>query len=136
MPKAKQPLNGKQELFIRMSAQGCSRKEILKAVFDLDLDSSPFNEIHAADCKMTRWRSLPEFESIWKDEVRKILYGCTSDAIQVIKGQIKNKDLPWLQNKAANDLLAYGKSQIYGDEEKAVTVKIEGMPELGIPGEE
>ena len=45
------------------------------------------------------------------------------------------KDQPWLQNKAANDLLNYGKNQIYGDEEKAINVRIEGMPDIGSPEE-
>ena len=132
MPKAKQPLTADQERFIRMSAQGCGRQEILKAIFGLDIGTSPENEIHNADNKMSRWRKLPEFESIWKDEVRQILYGCTAEAVQVIKGQLRS-DQGWLQNKAANDLLNYGKSQIYGDEEKTVHVQIDGMPDIGSP---
>ena len=75
MPKTRQPLTADQERFIRMSAQGKSRTEILKAIFNLDIESSPDNEIHNADNKMSRWRKLPEFESIWKDEVKQILYG-------------------------------------------------------------
>lgn len=132
MPKNRQPLTGQQEKFIRLSAQGKNREEILKAVFDIDIATTPDNVIHNADCKMSRWRKLPEFESIWKDEVKNILYGCTAEAIQVIKGQLR-EDIPWLKNKAANDLLNYGKQQIYGDEERAVHVKIEGMPEIGSP---
>lgn len=132
MPKAKQPLNADQERFIRMSAQGKSRAEILKAIFNLDIGSSPENEIHNADNKMSRWRKLPEFESIWKDEVKQILYGCTAEAVQVIKGQLRS-DQGWLQNKAANDLLNYGKGQIYGDEERTVHVQIEGLPDIGSP---
>lgn len=135
MPKDKQPLTGQQEKFIRMSAQGCSRPEILKAVFDLDVSTATESEIHSADCKMSRWRKLPDFESTWKDEVRQILYGCTAEAVQVIKSQLRS-DQGWLQNKAANDLLNYGKTQIYGDEEKAVHVKIEGLPDLGSPDQE
>jgi hypothetical protein len=135
MPKNKQPMNAQQEKFIRMSAQGCSRPEILKAVFDLDIATSPENEIHNADCKMTRWRKLPEFESTWKDEVRQILYGCTAEAVQVIKSQLRS-DQGWLQNKAANDLLNYGKTQIYGDEERTVHVQIDGAPDLGAPDQD
>lgn len=134
MPKNRQPLTGPQEMFIRMSAQGKTRPEILKAVFDLDIETADDRTINNADAKMSRWRKLPEFESIWKDEVKNILYGCTAEAIQVIKGQLR-EDIPWLKNKAANDLLNYGKQQIYGDEEKAVHVKIEGMPEIGSPEE-
>ena len=136
MPKHRQPLTGQQELFIRLSAQGKNRPEILKAVFNVDIETAPENTIHALDQKMTRWRKLPEFESIWKDEVKNILYGCTSEAVQVIKGQLKQKDQPWLQNKAANDLLNYGKSQIYGDEERTVHVQIAGMPDIGSPDDD
>lgn len=119
------------ELFIRLSAQGRSRPEILKRVFDIDVEADP-KAAAAADSKMARWRKRPEFDTIWKDEVKNILYGCTAEAIQVIKGQLRD-DIPWLKNKAANDLLNYGKQQIYGDEERAVHVKIEGMPEIGSP---
>lgn len=135
MPKNKQPLTAKQELFIRMSAQGKSRAEILKAVYDIDIETADYRTINNADAQMCRWRKLPEFESVWKDEVKSILYGCTAEAVQVIKGQLRG-DIPWLQNKAANDLLNYGKSQIYGDEERTVHVQIEGMPDIGSPEDE
>ena len=133
MPKARQPLNAQQELFIRMTARAESRRDILQQVFGLDIDTAPANEIHNADCKMSRWRSLPEFEGIWKDEVRKVLYACSAEAIQVIKSQLRDNDVPWLRNKAANDLLNYGKGQIYGDEERTVHVQIEGLPDIGSP---
>ena len=132
MPKGKQPMTSDQELFTRMSAQGCSRADILRKVFGLDLETSPENVIHNADCKMSNWRKHPDFETVWKDEVRSILYGCTSEAIQTIRKQMREKD-DWLQNKAANDLLNYGKAQIYGDEEKTVHVQIDGMPDIGSP---
>jgi len=135
MPKAKQPLTSDQERFVRMSAQGCSRAEILKAVFGLDPETAPDNELHNADNKMSRWRKHPDFEAVWKDEVRSILYGCTSEAIQTIRRQMREKD-DWLQNKAANDLLNYGKAQIYGDEERTVHVQIEGLPDIGSPEDE
>ena len=135
MPKAKQPLTADQERFIRMSAQGKSRTEILKAVFNLDIATAPENEIHNADNKMSRWRKLPEFEPIWKEEVKQILYGCTAEAVQVIKGQLRS-DQGWLQNKAANDLLNYGKGQIYGDEERTVHVQIDGLPDIGTPDDD
>ena len=135
MSKNRQPLTAQQEKFIRLSAQGKSRTEIFKAVFDVDIDQATPNEQNAIDVKMSRWRKLPEFESIWKDEVKQILYGCTAEAVQVIKGQLRS-DQGWLQNKAANDLLNYGKGQIYGDEERTVHVQIEGLPDIGSPDTE
>ena len=135
MPKHRTPLTAPQEKFIRMSAQGKSRREILKEVLNIDIDTATPNQLNAADVKLCRWRKVPEFESIWKDEVKQILYGCTSEAIQTIKKQLRAGELPWLQNKAANDLLNYGKQQIYGDEERTVHVSIEGMPDIGSPEE-
>ena len=132
MPKNKQPLTAQQELFIRLSAQGKTRPEILSEVFEIDPSTMTKDELSKYDMKMSRWRKRPEFETVWKDEVRSILYGCTAKAIQVINGQM-DEEIPWLRNKAANDLLNYGKNQIYGDEERAVHVKIEGMPEIGSP---
>ena len=135
MAKNKQPLTSDQERFVRMSAQGCSRPEILKAVFGLDIATAPEKEIHNADAKMSRWRKHPDFEPTWKDEVKTILLGCTSEAIQTIKRQMREKD-DWLQNKAANDLLNYGKAQIFGDEERTVHVQIEGLPDIGSPDDD
>ena len=134
MPFTQKPLTAQQEKFIRLSAQGKSRPELMMELFGIDVhDPEQIMAVRAADAKMTRWRKRPEFETVWKDEVRNVLYGCTSEAIQVIRKQMKSEDQPWLQNKAANDVLNYGKSQIYGDEEKTVNVKIEGMPEIGSP---
>ena len=133
MPRKKMPLNTQQELFVRMTARAESRKDIMKAVFDIDLDTAPENVIHAADAKMTRWRKHKDFDAVWKDEVRSVLVACTSEAIQKIRGQMRDAEQPWLQNKAANDILNYGKAQIFGDEERAVHVKIDGMPDLGSP---
>lgn len=136
MPKHKQPLTAKQELFIRLSAQGKTRPEILKEVYGIDIDTADYRTVNNADVQMCRWRKLPDFERVWKDEVKSILYGCTSEAIKVIRGQMAAGDVPWLQNKAANDLLNYGKGQIYGDEERTVHVQVEGLPEIGSPDDE
>ena len=119
-----------------MSAQGQSREAIMKAVFGVDPTKVDYRTANTCDCNMSRWRKLPEYEAIWKDEVKAILYGCTAEAIQTINAQLKAGEQAWLQNKAANDLLAYGKNQIYGDEERAIHVQIEGMPDLGSPDEE
>ena len=135
MPRPRQPLNAKQELFIRMTARAESRKDIMKDVFDIDIDTAPQNVIHAADSKMSRWRSLPEFDSVWKDEVRTVLKACSSEAISIIRDQMRSEE-GWLRNKAAMDLLNYGKGQIYGEDDKTVHVQIEGLPEIGSPDQE
>ena len=127
MPRHKQPLTAKQEKFIRMSARGCTRREILREVYGLDVDTSPPNEIASKDVQMCRWRKLPEF-----DEVKQVLIGSTAAAIKTLRNQITS-DNPWVGNKASNDILNFGKQMIFGDEEKTVNVNITGMPEIGSP---
>lgn len=126
----------KQEKFIRMKAQGKSRAEILQEVFGLDMETASTREIRNADNRMCDWKKHPEYEKIWKEEIRDVLFGFTGEAVQVIGGQLNKTELPWLQNKAANDILNYGKQQIFGSDENEVTIKIEGMPELGTPDAE
>ena len=133
MPQPIQPINANQEKFIRMAARGCSRKEILLEAFGVDLDTATEKEIHSADCKMSRLRKRPEYMEIWKDEIKHILVGATADAVKVLKGQIHDEKQPWLANKAANDVINHGKSMIFGEEERAVNVRVTGMPDLGSP---
>lgn len=128
-----QEMSVKQEKFIRMKAQGKSRAEILKEIFNLDMETASEREIRNADNRMCDWKKHPEYERVWKSEIRDVLLGITGEAVQVIAGQLNKTELPWLQNKAANDILNYGKQQIYGNEENEVTIRIEGMPELGMP---
>ena len=44
-------------------------------------------------------------------------------------------DQPWLANKAANDVIQQSKQMLTGMDDGTVVVKIEGMPELGVPEE-
>lgn len=131
-----QELTLQQEKFIRMKAQGRSRPEILKEVFNLDIETASEKQVRNADNRMSAWKKHPEYERVWKDEIRGVLFGFTGDAVRVIGGQLNRSDLPWLQNKAANDILNYGKQQIFGNDENEVTIKIEGMPELGCPDQD
>ena len=136
MPKNKQPLSAPQELFIRMSARACSRAEILQEVFGIDITTAPEKTIHNADATMSRWRKRPEFESVWKDEVKQILIVSAGKALKVLDRQLDDERQPWLQNKAANDLLNHSRPQIYGEEERTVNVQISGLPDLGEPDQD
>lgn len=136
IPQDKLPYN--VDLFIRMSARGCTRPEILKEVFKIEDPSDPdaYPAVHSADCKMTRWRKHPLFHQTWDDEMKKLDYSALSKAKLRLRQQLDNSN-DWLVNKAANDLITQGTKRIYGDEDSAIKVKIEGMPEIGSPdGEE
>ena len=133
MSRPRQPLTAKQELFIRMSARAEPRADILREVFGIDINTASDREIGNADSTMSRWRKLPEFTDIWKEEVDKILLKHAGTAVKVISNLMAQSDKPWLQLQAANSLLQYSKSRIYAGDENAVSVKIEGLPDIGTP---
>lgn len=125
----------RQDTFVRMEARGEGRPEILLEVFGVDLQTADEKTIHNADATMSRWRKKSWYEDIWKDEIRRISIAMSSEALKKIKAQIRD-DNGWLANKAANDSLTFAKPLIWGEDEKALTVKIEGMPELGSPDDD
>ena len=126
-------MTAKQELFCRMSARGCSRAEKIKALWGVDITGMTPNQLQKYDQQMYRWRKHPYFDQVWKDEVRKVLYQAAGKSISVLEKQLDKDDVPWLQNKAANDLLAQGRQVIWGEEEKSLHITFEGMPEVGEP---
>lgn len=129
---AKQPLGQKARRYIQMKAQDCSQAEIMQEIFGLGPDADPKEENKARQ-QCWRWRQHPSFDDLFEQEIRNILRIAGSEAVKVLVSQMKDKDQPWLQNKAANDVMNHRKQLVYGDDEKQITVKVEGMPELGIP---
>lgn len=122
----------KQDLFVRMEARAESRPEIIKAVFGVDVSTADARTVNNCDSTLSRWRKKPWYDEIWKDEIRRISIAMSSEAIKKIKSQIRD-DNGWLANKAANDSLSFAKPLIWGEDDRTVSVKIEGMPELGSP---
>lgn len=133
MPRPKPTkYNAQQEKFVRMEARAESRADIMREVFGIDIATADKHVIAAADAKMCRWRKFPCYLDTWKDEVQRVCISATSEALKKIRAQIRD-DNGWLANKAANDNLNFAKPLIWGEDDKALTVKIEGMPELGTP---
>lgn len=125
----------KQDMFVRMEARNEGRPEILRKVFGIDPDTADARTLNNADSAMSRWRRKPWYDEIWKDEIRRVSIAMSSAALKKIQSQI-NDDNGWLANKAANDSLTFAKPLIWGEDEKAISVKIEGMPEIGSPDDD
>ena len=119
-----------QEKFIRMEANGIPTPDIIKEVFGVDADDPGY---HACECKLSRWRKLPDYERVWKDEVRKIDFADYTAARRVLRKSMNTSDDGWLAMQSAVNVLSSSSKRIYADEDSAVTVRIEGLPELGTP---
>ena len=123
------------ENFIRMEARGEDHLEILRQLFGPEYITDPAKK-SAAESKMSRWRHRPDAQAIWDDEIRAVVKLCIPGAVRRIKKQIDD-DNGWIANKASNDVVNLAKTTgIFQSEEKAVSVKIEGLPDLGTPDQE
>lgn len=120
-----------------MEANGASRAEKLREIFGVDIETATDREINTCDVKMCRWRKHPMFDQKWKEEARRWDYEDYRLAREVFRAGMKQQaQEPWLaMNSAVNAINQAGK-RLFHDEDSAISVKIEGLPELGTPDTE
>lgn len=133
LPKDKLPV--KIDQFARMEANMVSREQRMRELFGIDLKTASEKEIHNADATMCRWRKHPMFDQAWKDEVRSQEYADYSEARKVLRQGMRQSD-GWLAMNSAVNVLSNANKRLFHDEDTAVTVKIEGLPDIGSPEEE
>ena len=120
------------QTFCRLEARGFSSEEIIKFLWGTEKGDAKYTQCRN---RLSMWRNNPEYNKIWLEELglggRRML----AKGIRKIREQI-DCDQPWLANKAANDAVNFAKPLVLGENEKTVTVKIEGMPDLGTPDQQ
>ena len=132
MPRPKPTkLNAIQDKFVRMEANGYTSSEIIMELWGMKKEDDP-KAYHNLECKLSDWRKNPCYLDTWKDEISKVSVKLMNKGLGKILRQMDANE-PWLANKAANDGVNFAKSRIFHDEDSAVTVHIEGMPDLGAP---
>lgn len=133
MSRPMDPMNAQIENFIRMEARGESHAAVLKEIFGLNPKDPG---VHAAECKMSRWRQRPDAKEIWDDEMKARVLRHVTRAVSRLEQQIDNAK-PWVANKAANDYINLAKTTgVFTSEERALNVKIEGLPDIGSPDDD
>jgi hypothetical protein len=119
-----------------MEANSFSRADKLKEIFGIDIQTASAREINNADASMCRWRKHPMFDQAWKEEARKWDYEDYILAREVFRKGMKQEKDGWLAMNSAVNALNNANKRLFHDEDTAVTVKIEGMPELGSPDDD
>ena len=121
-----------QEKFVRMEANGITTPEIIMELYGIAPGEPHY---HSMECKLSRWRQHPKYEEVWKDEVRKQDFGDYSLARKTLRRSMKDDD-KWLAMQSAVNVLNNSGKRIFGAEENAVTVRIEGLPDIGSPDDQ
>ena len=119
-----------QERFIRLDANGLSGAEIILELFGIKPGEPHY---HSMECKLSRWRQHPKYEEIWKDEVRRQDFGDYTLARKVLRKSMRDESDKWLAMQSAVNALNNSGKRIFGSEENTVTVKVEGLPDIGSP---
>lgn len=132
---AQAPLGAKARRYAQMKANDMSRPEILLELFGLDIATADPKAIKAADQQTHRWRAHPQYFEVFDAEIERILRAASSKAVRTLTNQMDRNEKGdlWLQNKAANDVLNHRRALMADRQDTAVTIKVEGMPELGTP---
>ena len=132
MGRPMERMNARIENFIRMEARGEDHAAILEELFGPEALTDPVKK-NAAESTMYRWRHRPDAAPIWDDEMKARVRRCVPRAVGRLEKQIDNQN-DWVANKAANDMVNLAKTTgVFQSEERALNVKIEGLPELGSP---
>jgi len=121
---------------VRLISDGLSTKEVARLVFDVRDDTNPAindeKKIQRGMEKIRRWMRDPKVMEAYRAVLREAMMPAMGKASAKLVQQIDNGN-DWLANKAANDVLTRFGPLVLGEEEKQITVKVEGMPELGAP---
>ena len=133
MPRKKsENLTVDQERFVRMEANGYSRAEIIQELFGVSREDERF---HAEECRLSRWSDHPKYAETWLDEVGKADFKDYSKSRRTLRRSMDSPD-QWLAMQAAVNVMNNSGKRIFGSEENAVTVKIQGLPDIGSPDDE
>ena len=119
-----------------MEANGATRADKCREIFGVDLATATEAEAHRCDCKMSRWRKHPLFDQAWKEEARRWDYEDYILARSVFRKGMKQESDGWLAMNSAVNALNNASKRIFHDEDSAISVKIEGMPDIGSPDQE
>ena len=130
---AKQGFTPQMREWMKLVVRNASRQEIMQQIFHVPPDQMTHDVLHKYDCKITRWRQHPDYHEEWLKAFKAQWSGIMAEAIGVVEEGLHDDSLPWRRTQHANLALAYGTKILVGEEERAVHVKVEGMPDLGSP---
>lgn len=120
---------------VQLMAEGKTLDEIAVICFDcraedgVSLDRQKQRKYRE---KLVAWRRSEKVQAAYKALLLEGMMPAIAQAAQKLVEQIRDPQ-GWLANKAANDVLTRFMPQLFHEDSSTITVKVEGMPELGVP---
>ena len=128
-------ISRKQLFALQMRADGKDLDEIARRSFDCtdERQAEDPAKLERAKIIVRKWFRSPVVNDAYRQIMRDTLIDFLGPAIWKLKEELNKPDSPWLENKAANDIINKAFPLLFGEEEKSIVVKVEGMPDLGTP---
>lgn len=130
--KCRQPgyLSALQICICEDTFQGKTDEWILENRYHVDWDDK--KAVKNARAKLRTLRKNPKFQEYYNSIVTEFRVHGYGKAMHKLVELVDDNN-PWLALQAAVNVISKTEKLVTGDEENAVTVKIEGLPELGAP---
>lgn len=111
--------------------QGFTDEQIVREIWPQKTEP---NQIRAAKQRLRNLRANEKFQEFYRTLISEWSIHHVGKAYNKLVEQIDSNQ-PWLANKAANDVIQHSRQMVSGADDGTVVVKVEGMPELGVPDE-
>ena len=120
----------------QLLAEGFSTAEIAAAMFNVTTPDGGTDKKKLANAlsQVRKWRREPEFIALYRDTLREMTEPACGRAVKKITEQVDDEN-PWIAQNAAREVLTRFLPIVMGEDDKTITIKVEGMPELGTPEE-
>lgn len=120
----------------QLLAEGFSTTEIAAAMFNVTTPDGGTDKKKLANAlsQVRKWRKEPEFIALYRDTLREMTEPACGKAVKKITEQVDDEN-PWIAQNAAREVLTRFLPIVMGEDDKTITIKVEGVPELGTPEE-
>lgn len=115
----------------QLMADGHKIKDIITAVFGVTYESDNA-AWQRGRRKLAKWQDDPAWQEAYNRYVRRAVTPLVGRAVRKIDEQIDDVN-PWIAQGAAREVLSRFGGAVLGEDDKSITIKVEGMPTIGVP---
>lgn len=122
---------------VKLMFEGHSVPEIAEALFDIRGPDGGISDKKRANAvrQVHYWVKRPEFLEAYRELQRQTMMPRYSRALRVFDRQLNDAN-PWVAQGAAREIANRFGPEIMGEQAQTIRVEVQGMPELGEPGDE
>ena len=102
--------------FVSLEVEGYSTDEIIEEMWG-EVRGGPHYSTYTH--KLSRWRQNPDYNKMWMEYMGKLGRKLMTEGLRKLRKQVRSGE-PWLENKAANDVVNFAKGRVFGDDEKSL----------------